>query len=144
MAAITYDSKDVVVTLNGVLISGFRDGDKVTIERDGDLWTKKVGVDGVVLRARNNQSVGGKITLGLMYGSEGNAVITALNLADRLTGSAPSVLSVIDIRGGSTAFSQTAWLMTEPSPSHGSEPGDMEYVYDCAQLETVYSASQIV
>lgn len=131
----TFNAKDVIVTVGGLLITGFRDGDKITVERDGELWTKKVGVDGAVMRSRNYQSIGGKITIGLMYGVEANAALEGLKTLDLVTGHAPVPISVVDINGGSNIFAATCWLESDVGPTFGSEPGDMEWVFSCAQLE---------
>ena len=131
------DGGVVIVTIGGLLITGFRDGDKVSIERDGELWTKKVGVDGEVVRSRNNQSIGGKITIGLMYGTEANLALEGLKALDLLTGHAPVPIQVLDINGGLAAFASSAWVMTEPSPAISADAGDMEWVFDCAVLDII-------
>lgn len=61
----TYDPEKVVVTINGVFITGFSEKSKIEIERNEDSAGVKVGVDGGVHYSINN-NITGKAKLTLM------------------------------------------------------------------------------
>lgn len=61
----TYDPEKVVVTINGVFITGFSDKGKIEIERNEDSRGVKVGVDGGVHYSINN-NISGKAKLTIM------------------------------------------------------------------------------
>lgn len=61
----TYDPEKVVVTINGVYITGFSDKGKIEIERNEDSRGVKVGVDGGVHYSINN-NISGKAKLTIM------------------------------------------------------------------------------
>lgn len=60
-----YDPEKVVVTINGVYITGFSDKGKIEIERNEDSRGVKVGVDGGVHYSINN-NISGKAKLTIM------------------------------------------------------------------------------
>lgn len=60
----SYDPEKVVITVNGVYLTGFSDKGKVEVERNEDSHFPKVGVDGGVHYAENNNITGkAKVTL---------------------------------------------------------------------------------
>ena len=61
----TYDPEKVVITINGVFITGFSDKGKIEIERNEDSRGVKVGVDGGNHYAINN-NISGKAKLMIM------------------------------------------------------------------------------
>lgn len=61
----TYDPEKVVITINGVFITGFSDKGKVEIERNEDSRGVKVGVDGGNHYSINN-NISGKAKLMIM------------------------------------------------------------------------------
>lgn len=61
----TYDTEKVVVTINGVYITGFSDKGKIEIERNEDSRGVKVGVDGGNHYSINN-NISGKAKLMIM------------------------------------------------------------------------------
>lgn len=61
----TYDPEKVVVTINGVYITGFSDKGKIEIERNEDSRGVKVGVDGGNHYSINN-NISGKAKLMIM------------------------------------------------------------------------------
>lgn len=60
-----YDPEKVVVSLNGVYITGFSEKGKVEVERNEESASVKVGVDGGVHYATNN-NITGKVKLTVM------------------------------------------------------------------------------
>lgn len=129
----THDFNRVKVSVNGVPISGFIDGDAVSIEFDEDEWSKNVGADGQVARVRQNQP-GGTITIRLQPTSDSNAILDGFNKADLLTDFAPVSILVVDTLGGSSFFADAAWVQRDPGATYGREPGDKEWIYDCAKI----------
>lgn len=141
MAAKTFNLSEVTISVNGVPVTGFADGDAVSIEPDGELWSKQVGSDGEVLRSRQNQP-GGQITFNLQHGSALNSVFDAIYKADLAVGIGTQVAIVIaDLFSAYVAVSSGAWLMSIPSKSMGREPGAVEWVWDCADLDVTHGTS---
>ena len=44
----SYDPAQVIVTVGGVIVSGFSDGDSIVARRDEDVYFTRVGTDGGV------------------------------------------------------------------------------------------------
>ena len=140
MAVMTFDPKRVIVTVNGVPITGFADGDSAVVEYDEDAWTKTTGNDGDVCRTYQNRK-GAKITLRLMYGSPANAILDTFAKLDAATKINPVAILIKDTLGLSQAFARSAWLLKDPGMTVGREPGDKEWVYDCAEVDIVHGPS---
>jgi hypothetical protein len=64
MATTTYDFKKVSVIIDGVIITGFMDGEVIEVEKNEDDVTPHVGVDGEVTYAESADQTG-KIKLTL-------------------------------------------------------------------------------
>ena len=134
----TFDLKRVALTVNGIPIRGFQDGDAIAVETDNDLWTKKVGVDGEVARAAVNDRTG-KITINLLYSSSANATLNNLLEADKSDGTGIVDILVEDTSGGFKCFAAQAWVLKHPSVTLGSDVPVREWVMDCGQLEITHA-----
>lgn len=132
----TYDPAQVVCIVAGVILSGFSEGDIVTAKRDEDLFSKKVGVDGGVSRARiANKS--GSFEFKLAQTSNSNDQLSALLAIDNLVNDGLAVvpISVVDGSGRSLAVATQCWLKTQPDLAFGKETGERVWVFDAADLK---------
>lgn len=136
-----YDPDTIVVTVNGTPISGYADGTFVSIERDEDSWTKVVGSQGEVARARS-RNLSGKITLTLMQTSASNAVLEALMIADDYAQQGQFVVSVADTSYAGICASDSSWIMKPATLSYGRELEDREWTIECARIEFANSFGQ--
>mgnify|MGYP000032262258 CR=1 FL=1 len=132
MAVKTYDPKSVVVTVGGYPISGFADGTFITVERSSDAFTKVVGADGEVSRAKSADR-SGSVTFTLMQTSNSNAVLSAFAIADENTGA--GVVPILIKEGNSIVFAAEGWVRKLPNAEWGKEVGNREWVFDCAVIQ---------
>jgi hypothetical protein len=132
----SYDPAQVIVTVGGVILTGFSDGDHIACEREEDNYSKRVGNDGGVARARNpNKS--GTFTFKLLQTSACNDALSSLVAADDLIndGLALFPISVIDGSGRSLAVATQCWVKKVPGMTFGKEVGEREWVFDAADLK---------
>jgi len=132
----TYDLKKVILTVNGIPVTGFQDGDAVSVEFDSETWTKTVGSDGEVCRSRTNNNTG-KVTITLMYSSMVNDAFNAQKVLDRATGLGTVSILIKDLSSASTVFVPQAWIQKEPTQTYGKEMGNREWVFDCSAIEKI-------
>ena len=137
----TYSADKVVVTIGGVIVTGFADGDFVTAKYDEDRSTKKVGADGEVGRSRN-PSKAGTIEVILSASSKANDELSALFNLKQIGGfETPIPVGIADLSGRSVASSSKSWLKTAPDMTFGKEIGDRTWVIDCADLTLSYGGN---
>lgn len=133
----TYVAENVIVTIGPVILSGFSDGDAITITQDEDLYTKRTGIDGEVGRAKNPNR-GGSIEIRIMQTSATRKILDALNaldvLASGVTGPWPA--TVLDTSTGEYTSAGQAWIKTAPPRAYGKDVGERVYVIDCAAITT--------
>lgn len=129
MAVKTYDPAQVIITVNGIIISGYADGTFVTVERDSDSWSKQIGADGDGTRSKSNDK-SGKITISLMQSAESNEVLSALALLDEQTGGGAVPVLIKDNSGTSLHVAETAWIVKPATAEYGKEAGPREWVFD--------------
>lgn len=130
----TYNSKRVIVTFAGQTLSGYDDGDFVSIEMDADTFAKKVGADGEVARARTNNDCA-RATIRLLQTSRSNDLLSAMHAADRAFGTGKGPLAVKDLSGTTLFFAPDAWVVRPPSVSFGREVGSREWALDTGPVE---------
>ncbi len=134
MAIKTFDPKKVIIAIGGVSMSGFADGSYIKVARDGDSFMKKVGVDGEVSRARNNDR-SGSIVLTLMQTSASNDVLSAFNNVDEQTNDGIVPVLITDLSGRSTFFSGYAWIKKPADSEFGKEVGTREWTLDTGSVD---------
>lgn len=112
MALNTYDPKEIIVTVNGLIMSGFAE-DVVTVARAEDSVRDEVGADGEVVRILSNDRRG-NVTISLLPTSASNADLSALQLADEVTGGSVFPLLIQDNRGNDLHVAAEAWVVKPP------------------------------
>lgn len=128
----TYNPKLINVVVNGILITGFADGDFVTVETDADLYTSIVGATGEVVRTKNLNRMA-TVTLTLMADSPTNDLLSAL--AIDAEGLAPVGSFLLSNTNGTTiASAPSCWLKKMPSIAYGVEAGTREWQFACDEL----------
>lgn len=106
MSVRAYNPKNVIVSVGGVQISGFIDGEFILIARETDDTADSVGTDGEISVVLMNDSRH-TATLTLAQTSQGNGILTAL------ISSGPSLTTfafLVQDLGGTTFVLGTAWI----------------------------------
>jgi hypothetical protein len=131
----SYDPSQVIVTVGGVILSGWSDGDAIIARRNEEMYFTKTGNDGTVGRARNaNKS--GEFEFKLLQTSEVNAQLSTLVNADDLLndGKALVAISVLDGSGTSLASATQCWVKQLPEMTFGKEVGERTWIFSAADM----------
>lgn len=139
MAAIltgTYDPVQVVVTVGGVIVTGFSDGDSIIARRSEDSSFVRAGIDGAVGRARNASKLG-EFEFRLLQTSDANDGLSALVAIDDMVndGLITVPVSVLDGSGRSLAVGTQCWLKNVPEMTFGKEVGERVWIFSVADLK---------
>lgn len=137
MGVKSFDMAKCICTVNGVPVSGWADGDALTVEFAGDDWTKYVGCDSEVTRIYQNRK-DGQITLRLSPLAAANARLAALKRLDDTTGLATAKIAIFDMLGGDQVFSNESWCIKDPGMVKGRDITEKEWVYDCANVQVIH------
>lgn len=132
-----YDPKKVSVSVGGVPVSGFADGDMVTVEFTVDKRSMHVGTDG---NGRHIKSAdeSGTVTVRLASYSPSNAALFALDLADE-----PHPIAVTDKSSSADLFfSESCTLRKVPNMVKGAEETPLEWIYQFTKGEIVHSGAE--
>lgn len=136
MSLKTYDFKQVAVIVGGSLITGFAEGDAITVEHDEDDWSLQVGAEGDATRSKSNNKAG-KITLRLQQASESNLILDGYRKADLLSNAGTLPVMVKDGSGNSLHTAEQAWIVKPPSAGFGMESADREWVIQTHELISI-------
>jgi hypothetical protein len=129
----TYDPGDISIIIGPHIVTGFADDSVVTVEREVDTFTKKVGIDGEVTRTRSrNRS--GTITIRLMQSSASNEFLSNTIIADEESGASVLPILVKDANGTSLHKADQGWIKKPANGEFANEAGQREYMIDCAVL----------
>lgn len=135
MSVQTYDPKEIIVTVNGQILSGFAE-DVVTVARLEDAVTDDVGADGEVIRILSNDRRG-TITISLLPTSASNLVLSVLANADELTGGNVFPVLVSDNRGNDLHVGAQAWIVKQPDNIYNKTNQPREWELRVAELRMV-------
>jgi hypothetical protein len=138
MSIPTYSPKRLIVTINGVQITGFGDSDIITVALDEDKFAKFVSVDGPVSRSHNVSS-SGTFTITLAQTSGANEVLSTLLNLDTLdaSGNATFSVSVIDANSknkGTSYTSKNCWVRGMPESPFSKEVTERVWVIDAENI----------
>lgn len=133
MSVRTYQPALVSVVYATKLISGFADDSAVSIEFMTDDWADSSGVDGQVTRNMTNDDRG-TITLTLNQSSPSNDDLTAMALADRLTGNNAAPILVRDASGRTICSGDSAWITKIPAAEFGKNIANRTWTIRVAHL----------
>lgn len=134
MPVFQYDPKQFALIVGGETITGFSDDDFVEVEREEDAWTKKVGVDGEVTRAKSNNR-SGHITLRIMQSSSSNDHLSALALLDEASNGGAVPVLAKDGSGRSKFGTDAGWVKKFPKTTWKKGVAFWEWVIDTGNLD---------
>ena len=137
----TYAAEKVIVTVGGVIVNGWTDGDFLTVKYDEDRYTHKAGADGEVGRAKT-ASRAGTIEMTLSATSTANDELSLLfNLANIGGIDPPIPVGIADLSGRSFAGAAKAWIKTAPDMTFGKEVGERVWTLQAAGLYINYGGN---
>ena len=142
MSARNYSLADVFVTVDGILITEFADGDAIGIELTDDDTTATNGANGAVAFSFKHNNVA-EVTLTILQTSLDNARI-AERVDAILTARRGSVaISVVDGRGSTLFASSQAVPKKRAAISMATEAGSREWVFSAAVERYVLGGSEL-
>lgn len=133
----TYDGSEVQVVIGGAILSGFSDGDAITVRKSADYYVSKSGLDGDVGRARNTDKRG-EFEIHLMQTSAANDEISALLNLDTLTDDGKLIIpiSIMDFSGRTVAAGAQSWIKTLGDVAFSTnDVGERVYTFETAALQ---------
>ncbi len=130
----TWDPQQLVATVRGALISGWAEGTFLTVERNEDAYTLKVGADGEAARSRNHNK-SGTVKFTLMQTAQSNSTLASLHAEDEAFGTGLGPLLIKDLTGTTVAAAQNCWIKKTAAASFGKEVEDREWTLECDSLE---------
>jgi hypothetical protein len=130
-----YDPDQIFISLAGIPLSGWADGEFCRIERENPSFEDVVGTDGEVTRSKTNDERA-TVTLRLMQSSPSNDLLSALHLSDKNTpgGVGVGVLLIQDLQGTSVFTAEKSWISKEPDVSYDRTPTEREWIIRVAKL----------
>jgi hypothetical protein len=134
MSVRTYDPKQVLIIIGGIPMSGFADGDFVSVERTSDTFTKVSGADGIISRAKTNDR-SGTMKFTIAQTSPSNDVLTGIAVADELANIGVVPVLVKDQSGRSVFVSAFGWVKKPPVSDFAKEIKNREWTLDLADLD---------
>lgn len=122
----TYNSYNVVITINGAIVTGVADDSFVSIEPKSDGIVSRTGCDGEVARAidPNHQY---QLRLVLLQTSEWNAKMQNFYNRDRMNGDGMFSIQVKDLAGNLMFFAKNAWVQRQPAIVRGKDTNNYEW-----------------
>lgn len=133
MALKTYNAKKVAVICGSFNLSGFNDGDFVSVEYNEDAWTLQKGADGESARSKSN-NYSAKIKVTCMQTSSANQILQDFFNSDKLSDAGVFPFTVKDNSGKSLHFAQQAWVMKQPVAALGKAPGTREWTIETDEM----------
>lgn len=131
----THDPADIILTVDGKIISDFPKGSFLTVERDEDSFSFQPNVDGGGTRSMNRNRAG-KFTFQLARNSRSNDILSTLALIDEQTGAGTFSVLVSDNRGTSKHGCESGWVVKPAAAEYADEATPREWVIQTDNLVT--------
>lgn len=131
-----YDAKSLTISLAGINIQGFADGEFVSIQEESDTFADVVGADGEVSRAPTNDNRA-TVTFTLMSTSPSNRLLSALLKADKTTpgGAGVGALIIRNRLTGEQYRANEAWISKPPDVAFDRGVTSRAWTIRTAELE---------
>lgn len=143
MGTLTNYSPELVDTIwNGITITGYAEGTFISVEREVDAFSKKVGSLGDVARTRSlNRS--GKITITVMDTHPVNDLLAIAIAEDERNGLGFGAFTLKDRSGNAEVRATEAWCMRVPKLERAQTTGHVVYVFEAASIFIKHSGTVI-
>lgn len=122
----TYNPKEIIASFGSHMVSGYAEDSFITIDPNGDTVTKKVGVDGEIVRSISTDKTY-IVKISLMQTSKTNTFLQEKLQQDRDTGDGVFPVLIKNLKGGLLFEAECAWSKGTPSRSFGKEAGTREW-----------------
>ena len=129
----TYDGAEVSIIVGGRSIKGLAETDAVTVARETEAFTTRAGLKGGVTRSKSSDRRG-TITIKLEQTSLDNDYFSSLLLLDEKSAGGFVEILVRDAKGTTQHSAVEAWLQKFPDDAKGKEAGEIDWVFNCAEL----------
>lgn len=136
----TYDPKQVLLTVGGAIIDGYAPGTFINVEQQADMWSMQVGASGEGQFSKSNDE-SALITITLMPGSIGNAILESMRQADLIGNLGARPLTISDPSTLTQHIATSARVMRSPTRVYSTEAQGVEWVLGTLNLKTVHGAS---
>ena len=140
MALSTYDPKEIIVNVNGQIITGFSET-VVTVSRAEDAIIDVIGADGEVTRILSNDRRG-NIEISLQNTSSSNLILSILANADELTGGSVFPVLIKDNRGNDLHAAAECWIQKQPEVIYDKTEAPRVWIIRCADLRMVVAGHE--
>lgn len=121
MSTIVYSFENVILTINGVQISSFFDGnDAITVTPSVDVTTKTVGADGTVI-FNQTADTSAEVEVKLLQSSASNAFFTAWLALQKESGLLGYSFSLKSLDGANSITAPNVVLSGRPEQQLGVE-----------------------
>jgi len=130
----TFDPNLYDLVFAGIRLNeGTADGQHIQVEFNSAGFTKKIGADGTVTRARMADR-SGSVTVSLMQTSSINDSLSGIHLADRnaVNGQGVGALLLQDRNGTTVLTASKAWIADDPNVTIDLEATTRDWVIDFA------------
>lgn len=129
------DFNEVQVSFATVPISGWAQGDVLTVTREADAFGDTVGVSGSVARWKTNDNRA-TVTVSLMSVSPVNAALSAIFTADLYApgGAGIGAFTIVDLNGTSLYTAGNCWIQRPPDPTWSNEPRERVWTFRIATI----------
>lgn len=128
----TFDPLKVIVTVDGIPLTGWADGKFISIKPAAAAFTKKVGASGEVARAKSNDLTQ-EVVLDFIQTSMSNDILSGFAALDKNNGGGQFALSVIEIGTANVLFATNAWVRQDPDWERSKEIGEVSWTLDTDQ-----------
>lgn len=121
----TYDPKQISITWNGIIFTGFADGDFLEITGE-DGFEMREGADGSEDRVNKNKR-GKDVNITLMNTSITNDALAAAYESDQLSNNGKGPLNIKDLNGTMILFSEQAYIKKNADKSLSDSAGTITW-----------------
>jgi hypothetical protein len=140
MSAKTYDFKQVACILGTRQITGFAEGDSISVEYESNLFNTVIGADGEATRSKsNNRSA--KVTLKLLKTSLANDILNEYYQSDVLSNGGTFPFLLKDNNGSELHAAEQMWVEKEPTAPFGQEAPVREWTLKTALMISSYGGN---
>ena len=130
----TYSPKQVSVSFNGTILSGFAKGTFIEADQNEDTFTPDMGSDGEAARVASADE-SGTVKLTLMQVSASNDVLSDALRLDRQTNTNTGVLFIKDASGRTLLNLAEAWIRKPASVTLADGSSGREWTFDTGKID---------
>lgn len=129
----TYQPDKVSFVFGSLIITGFAQDSMITVARKTPIWTSTAGSQGYVTRTKNMDKRG-DVTIVLDQSSPDNDALSALCVADELTGQGAQPFMMRDASGTSVASAASMWIVQPATMEFGAGVLGRTWTFEAAVL----------